>query len=145
MSPEGIGTWKHRVLTLNSWGAYRRNDFSEHRLLNTQRSAKFLNLTYLVSLMVMFWTTCPLFQKLLISWLLPLTSAMVSEPSETLSPRSQSSFCPEWNLTCNSHIVHFFKSTGILFKSPVVSSLLRELDLMNRFSWAGKQVVVPKL
>ena len=38
---------------------------------------------------------------------LPLWSSF-SELSEVLSPRWQSSHCPPKNLTCNSHVVHFF-------------------------------------
>ena len=40
------------------------------------------------------------------SSLLPLRSSF-SELSEVLYPRPQSSFCPQWNSTHNSYIVHF--------------------------------------
>ena len=41
--------WKHRILTPDSWGAYERNDFSEHRLLHLSMHGKVLSsLRYLV-------------------------------------------------------------------------------------------------
>ena len=50
----------------------------------------------------------PLHQNL-IYWLspLPLCSSL-SELSEVLPPRLQSSFCPKQNLICNSQVVHLF-------------------------------------
>ena len=54
----------------------------------------------------------PLFTKITIMPILPLNRNF-SELSEVVLPGLQSSFCPKYNLTCNSDVVHFFKLTQV--------------------------------
>ena len=98
-----LGMWKHRILAPESWGAYQRNDFSEPRLLHLPRQRKALNslpweiwFSLFNNNFLMFPITCPSLQNSYISWLLPSPPwSSFSEPSETLSPGLQPSFCPK--------------------------------------------------
>ena len=74
--------WKYRILALDSWDAYQRNEFSELRLLYLPIHRKVLinSLTWdiwfslISNNLLMFPTTCPLLQNFYITWFPPTPS-----------------------------------------------------------------------